>query len=100
MTHGQRYVAAPQTRIEVPRQKIHLVGGEQMRSVIEQSTSEVDAPGVEHQEQIELQLSREPFPLPSIRLNPEVTDLFDFRYEDFALHGYEAHPHIAAPVAV
>jgi thymidylate synthase len=53
-----------------------------------------------HQEQIELQLTREPFPLPSIRLNPEVKDLFDFTYEDFELVNYQHHPHIKGVVAV
>ncbi|MDD5392463.1 MAG: thymidylate synthase [Thiothrix sp.] len=53
-----------------------------------------------HMEQVELQLSREPFPLPQMKLNPAVTDLFDFKYEDFELVGYEHHPHIKAPVAV
>ena len=53
-----------------------------------------------HLEQVRLQLSREPRPLPSMRLNPAVTDLFAFRYEDFALEGYDPHPGIRAPVAV
>ena len=53
-----------------------------------------------HQEQIELQLTREPFPLPSIRLNPEVKDLLDFTYEDFELVNYQHHPHIKGAVAV
>jgi thymidylate synthase len=53
-----------------------------------------------HLEQARLQLGREPFPLPRMMLNPAVHDLFGFRYEDFSLHGYQAHPHIAAPVAV
>jgi len=53
-----------------------------------------------HRKQVELQLSREPFPLPQMKLNPAVTDLFDFKYEDFELVGYEHHPHIKAPVAV
>jgi thymidylate synthase len=53
-----------------------------------------------HLEQADLQLTRRPLPLPEMRLNPAVTDLFDFRYEDFELVGYEAHPHIKAPVAV
>jgi thymidylate synthase len=53
-----------------------------------------------HLEQVNLQLSREPRPLPSMRLNPAVTDLFDFRYEDFTLEGYDPHPGIRAPVAV
>lgn len=53
-----------------------------------------------HLEQADLQLTREPLPLPTMKLNPEVKDLFDFRFEDFELVGYEAHPHIKAPVAV
>jgi thymidylate synthase len=53
-----------------------------------------------HLEQARLQLSRAPRPLPSMRLNPAVRDLFAFRYEDFSLDGYEAHPHIKAKVAV
>ncbi|MCA1973688.1 MAG: thymidylate synthase [Caenispirillum sp.] len=53
-----------------------------------------------HLEQARLQLTREPRPLPRLRLNPEVRDLFAFRYEDFTLEGYDPHPHIAAPVAV
>lgn len=51
-------------------------------------------------EQAELQLSRAAFPLPRMLLNPEVRDIFGFCYEDFRLEGYQAHPHIAAPVAV
>ena len=53
-----------------------------------------------HLEQAELQLSRDPLPLPEMHLNPHVTDIFDFKFEDFELVGYEAHPHIKAPVAV
>ena len=53
-----------------------------------------------HLEQVELQLSREPYPLPQMRLNPDVKDLFAFRYEDFELVGYQAHPRIAAAIAV
>jgi thymidylate synthase len=53
-----------------------------------------------HLQQVETQLARTPLPLPSMQLNPEVTSLLDFRYEDFELVGYEAHPHIKAPVAV
>lgn len=53
-----------------------------------------------HLEQAELQLTREPLPLPTMRLNPAVTDLFAFEYEDFTLEGYRFHPHIPAKVAV
>ncbi|MFO1100328.1 MAG: thymidylate synthase [Xanthobacteraceae bacterium] len=53
-----------------------------------------------HLEQARLQLSRAPRPLPTMRINPGVTDLFAFRYEDFALQGYDPHPHIKAAVAV
>jgi len=53
-----------------------------------------------HFEQARLQLSRDPRPLPTLRINPAVRDLFAFRYEDFSLEGYEPHPHIKAAVAV
>ena len=53
-----------------------------------------------HLEQAQLQLSRTPRALPSLRLNPETRDLFDFRFEDIFLDGYDPHPHIKAPVAV
>ena len=53
-----------------------------------------------HLEQAGEQLSRKPFPLPVMKINPEVRSIFDFRYEDFELVGYEAHPHIKATVAV
>jgi thymidylate synthase len=53
-----------------------------------------------HMQQVETQLAREPLPLPTMKLNPEIGSIFDFRYEDFELQGYEAHPHIKAPVAV
>lgn len=53
-----------------------------------------------HLEQADLQLSREPLPLPRMVINPAVQNIFDFRYEDFALEGYEHHAHIKAPVAV
>jgi thymidylate synthase len=53
-----------------------------------------------HFEQVELQLSRTPYALPTVRLNPDVTDLFAFRYEDIALIDYQHHPRIATPVAV
>ncbi|MCK6437225.1 thymidylate synthase [Rivihabitans pingtungensis] len=53
-----------------------------------------------HLEQAQLQLSREPRPLPVMRLNPAVTDLFAFKFEDFTLEGYDPHPAIRAEVAV
>ncbi|RUO33554.1 thymidylate synthase [Aliidiomarina sanyensis] len=53
-----------------------------------------------HLEQAKLQLSREPHPLPQMRLNPDVKDLFAFTYDDFELVNYQAHPHIKAPVAI
>jgi thymidylate synthase len=53
-----------------------------------------------HLEQAREQLTREPRPLPHMRINPEVKDLFAFRYEDFVLEGYDPHPAIKAPVAV
>jgi thymidylate synthase len=53
-----------------------------------------------HMEQARLQLARPPRPLPRMQLNPRVTDLDAFRYEDFVLEGYEPHPHIKAEVAV
>lgn len=53
-----------------------------------------------HFEQAELQLSREILPLPTMKINPEVKSIFDFKYEDFELIGYEPHPHIKAKVAV
>ena len=53
-----------------------------------------------HVEQAKLQLSRDPRPLPQMRINPEVKDIFDFQYEDFTLENYDPHPHIKAEVAV
>ena len=53
-----------------------------------------------HMEQVKLQLSREPFPLPQMKINPEVKSIFDFKFEDFELTGYQSHPHIAGKVAV
>ena len=53
-----------------------------------------------HLEQVKTQLSREPLPLPTMRLNPERRDLFDFRYEDFELVDYQHHPAIRAPISV
>jgi thymidylate synthase len=53
-----------------------------------------------HIEQAELQLSRAPRALPTLRINPDVTDIFSFRFEDFAVENYDPHPHIKAVVAV
>ncbi|MFK8138226.1 MAG: thymidylate synthase [Bdellovibrionales bacterium] len=53
-----------------------------------------------HFEQAKLQLSREPRTLPQMNINPEVKDLFDFKFEDFELVGYDPHPHIKATVAI
>lgn len=53
-----------------------------------------------HLEQARLQLTRQPYPLPKIKLNPEVHSIFDFTYEDFELIDYQAHPHIKAEVSV
>ncbi len=53
-----------------------------------------------HMEQVSLQLSRDPRPLPKMKINPEVRNIFDFKYEDFSLENYDPHPHIKAKVAV
>ena len=53
-----------------------------------------------HFEQAKEQLSREPLALPTMKINPDVKDLFEFTFEDFTLEGYEAHPNIKAPIAV
>jgi thymidylate synthase len=53
-----------------------------------------------HFEQAELQLTRKPFPLPQMKVNPEVKNIFDFKFEDFELMNYQSHPSIKAPVAV
>ncbi|NQF15543.1 thymidylate synthase [Brevibacillus sp. HB1.3] len=53
-----------------------------------------------HIEQVKLQLTREPKPLPKLVLNPDVTSIFDFKYEDIEIVGYESHPHIKGEVAV
>ncbi len=53
-----------------------------------------------HIDQVKLQLSREPYPLPQMKINPDVKSIFDFKYEDFELVNYQAHPHIKGDVAV
>ena len=53
-----------------------------------------------HFDQARLQVSREPFPRPQMRINPDVKDIFAFRYDDFELLNYQSHPHIKAPIAV
>ncbi len=53
-----------------------------------------------HMEQVQLQLSRAPFPLPTMKINPSIKNIFDFNFEDFSLENYQSHPGIKAPVAV
>lgn len=53
-----------------------------------------------HLEQVKLQLTRDPRPLPTMKINPDKKDIFSFEYEDFTLEGYDPHPHIAGQVAV
>ncbi len=53
-----------------------------------------------HMDQVNLQLSRDPYPLPEMKINPEIMDIFDFTIDDFELVNYEAHPHIKGEVAV
>ena len=53
-----------------------------------------------HIEQVKEQLSRKPFPLPEMKLNPEINNIFDFKFKDFTLGSYEAHPHIKGEIAV
>src|SRR6056300_391655 len=53
-----------------------------------------------HMEQIELQLSREPRPLPQMKINPDIKDIFEFKFEDFSLENYDPHPHIKGQVAI
>lgn len=55
---------------------------------------------VNHLEQARLQLTRKPFPLPTMKINPEVNSIFDFKYEDFELINYQSHPHIKAEISV
>jgi len=53
-----------------------------------------------HLEQAQLQLTRQPYPLPKMKLNPKVNSIFDFKYDDFELVDYQFHPHIKAEVSV
>lgn len=53
-----------------------------------------------HIEQVKLQLTREPYPLPQMKVNPDVKDIFSFRYEDFELINYQSHPHIKGEVSI
>jgi thymidylate synthase len=53
-----------------------------------------------HLEQVRLQLTREPYPLPQMKINPNVKSIFEFRYEDFELINYQSHPHIKGDVSV
>ena len=53
-----------------------------------------------HMDQVKLQLTREPYPLPQMKINPDVKSIFNFKIEDFELTGYQSHPHIAGKVAV
>ena len=53
-----------------------------------------------HLEQVELQLSRMPYPLPQLKIHRKPDSIFDYQFEDFEIVGYESHPHIKAPVAV
>jgi thymidylate synthase len=53
-----------------------------------------------HLEQVKLQLSRTPYPLPSLKIHRKPESIFDYQFEDFEIVGYESHPHIKAPVAV
>lgn len=53
-----------------------------------------------HLEQVKLQLSREPYPLPKLKLNPEIRNIFDFQFSDFQIEGYQSHPHIKGDISV
>jgi thymidylate synthase len=53
-----------------------------------------------HLEQVKLQLSREPHPMPTMKINPEIKDIFGFEFKDFELQNYQSHPAIKAPIAI
>jgi thymidylate synthase len=53
-----------------------------------------------HIEQVKLQLTREPYPLPKLKMNPDVKDIFDFKFSDFQIEGYQSHPHIKGDISV
>jgi len=53
-----------------------------------------------HMEQVETQLAREPLSMPTMKLNPDVKNIFDFCFDDFELEGYKSHPGIRAPIAI
>ncbi len=53
-----------------------------------------------HLEQVKLQLTREPYPLPKLKLNPEIKNIFDFKFSDFQIEGYQSHPHIKGDISV
>jgi len=53
-----------------------------------------------HIDQVKLQLSRKPYDLPEMRINPEINNIFDFKYEDFELLNYQSHPHIKGEISV
>lgn len=53
-----------------------------------------------HLEQVKFQLSREPYPLPKLKLNPDIRNIFDFKFSDFQIEGYQSHPHIKGDISV
>ena len=57
------------------------------------------ADDLNHMEQVQLQLSRDPRPLPEMLINPSIDNIFDFKYEDFELEGYDPYPTIKAPMS-
>ena len=87
MTTPEKALPGRDTPMPVPQK--HFVNGHPLRP-----------PFPDHLEQAQLQLSREPRPLPVMRLEPTIHELSDYRYEHFRLENYDPHPHIAAPVAV